>query len=399
MVHAGHGTNYGAAGEGAVDVQTQAFRTHQRSRKHKRSVKRQTLAEQAAEKQQRITDCPKARDIQRERVIALLETLLFICKCDAPIEMWVQLVRHLAERQTLGFPKNGYGAYYTREALAAKDAATTVPELGLIDTMLKELAEYLGRSHPSHNEFKELQEWDDDFYLIVTSVKFNVYLYYLADMLIILNNLNLEFQKREVSCPRLPSPAFPPRPSLPGLPSLAFPPRPSLPGTEPEVDMTSVQSTVRRTLITIRTRYIECGDDFGGGPQQHLGAFLARVSKSRKVTVDGVDKEGQPRKHSFELHEEKLTGYSKTPDDLESCLDVCRRHAKSTLTHLQKRLGDLESLNGVRLFMPDTYPEDKEGRAEECLEHFETLVDLFHARERAEILPESAIFCPCSVCV
>ncbi|CAI7899263.1 unnamed protein product [Closterium sp. NIES-54] len=45
-----------------------------------------------------------------------------------------------------------------REALAAKDAATAIPKLGLIDTMLKELAEYLGRSHPSHNEFKELQE-------------------------------------------------------------------------------------------------------------------------------------------------------------------------------------------------------------------------------------------------
>ncbi|CAI5495077.1 unnamed protein product [Closterium sp. Naga37s-1] len=296
--------------------------------------------------------------------------------------MWVQLVRHLAERQTPGFPKNGYGAYYTRrdgamlhsllvdghqqpaetveatspssntppllsplpsllscphhvlmwrrEALAAKDTATVVPELGLIDTMVKELAEYLGRSHPSHDEFKELQEvfyrtnlelqeihavrwlsygdaimrlvhvlpvvivllweWDDDFYHIVTSVKFNVYLYYLADMLIILNNLNLQFQKREV-------------------------------------DMTSVQSTVHRTLITIRTRYIEFGDDFGGGPQQHLRAFLARLSKSRKITVDGGDGEGRPRQHSFELHEEALTGYIKSPDDLQPCLDVCRRHA------------------------------------------------------------------------
>ncbi|CAI5494789.1 unnamed protein product [Closterium sp. Naga37s-1] len=301
--------------------------------------------------------------------------------------MWVQFVRHLAERQTPGFPKNGYGAYYTREALAAKDAATAVPELGLIDYVLKELAEYLGRSHPSHNKFHELQEvfcktslelqgihsvcwlsrgdaimrlvrvlpavivllweWDDDWYHIVTSVKFNVYLYYLADMLNILNTLNLEFQRRDV-------------------------------------DMASVQSTVRRTLITIRTRYIECGDDFGGGPQLHLGAFLARLSKSPKITVAGVDKEGEKRQHSFELHEEALTGYSKTADDLQSCLDVCRRHANSTLTHLQKRLGDLESLNGVRLFMPDTYPEDKEGRAEECRE---TLVDLFHARERADILP------------
>ncbi|CAI5950202.1 unnamed protein product [Closterium sp. NIES-65] len=154
-----------------------------------------------------------------------------------------------------------------------------------------------------------------------------------------------------------------------------------------QVDMTSVQSTVCRTLITIRTRYIECGDDFGGGPQLHLGGFLARLIKSPKVAVAGVDKEGEKQEHSFELHEEALTGYSKTADDLQSCLDISRRHANSTLTHLQRRLGDLESLNGVRLFMLDTYPEDKEGRAEECREHFETLVDLFHARERADILP------------
>ncbi|CAI5511730.1 unnamed protein product [Closterium sp. Naga37s-1] len=409
----GHGTNYGAAGEGAVDVQTQAFRTHQRSRKHKRSVKRQALAEQAAEKQQRIIDCPKAGDIQRfgtlqsdrhqasPRMATVLITPDVTVLCSI-VSSWTdsngpqkQSRQSLPPQTHLPFspcypPFSPGHIMLCREALAAKDAATAVPELGLIDYMLKELAEYLGRSHPSHNEFKELQEvfcqtnlelqgihavrwlsrgdaitrlvrvlpavivlmweWDDDFYPIVTSVKFNVYLYYLADMLLILNNLNLEFQKREV-------------------------------------DMTSVQSTVRRTLITIRTRYIECGNDFGGGPQQHLGAFLARLRKSPKVTVDGVDKEGRPRKHSFELHEEPLTGYSKTPDDLQSCLDVCRRHAKSTLSHLQRRLGDLESLNGFRLFMLDTYPEDTEGRAEECLEHFETLVDLFHARERADILP------------
>ncbi|CAI7924566.1 unnamed protein product, partial [Closterium sp. NIES-53] len=190
-----------------------------------------------------------------------------------------------------------------------------------------------------------LWEWDDDFYHIVTSVKFNLYLYYLADMLIVLNNLSMEFQKREVHILCKPETLSIVVRSLLKLYLVMW-----------QVDMTSVQSTVRRTLITICTRYIACGDDFDGGPQQHLGAFLARLS-------------------------------NKTPDDLQSCLDICRRHAKLMLSHLQTRLGDLESLNDVRIFMPDTYPEDKEGRAEECLEHFETLVDLFHAHERADILP------------
>ncbi|CAI5508009.1 unnamed protein product [Closterium sp. Naga37s-1] len=168
-------------------------------------------------------------------------------------------------------------------------------------------------------------------------------------MLGLLNNLNMEFQMREV-------------------------------------DMTSVQSLLRRTVINIRGRYIECGDDFGGGQYQLLSVFLAKLKKSHNVIVEGMDGEGRPQQHSYELHEEAVYG-SKTPSDLQSCLEVCRAHAKATIKHLQKRLKDLDNLNGVRLIMPDTYPPGREARDEECRDNFEILVDLFHARNRAEILP------------
>ncbi|GJP86250.1 hypothetical protein CLOP_g16295 [Closterium sp. NIES-67] len=99
MEHGGHGTNYGKGGEGATDVQTQAMQNHQRTRKHKRAMRRQATATAIAEGQLRMEDLAKTHTVQSERVTALLETLLFICQSDAPIEMWVQLVRHLSKRR------------------------------------------------------------------------------------------------------------------------------------------------------------------------------------------------------------------------------------------------------------------------------------------------------------
>ncbi|CAI7815987.1 unnamed protein product [Closterium sp. NIES-54] len=79
--------------------------------KHKDAIRNQELALAQATGQHRIPDCPKACDVEHDAVKALLDTLLFITKTDAPIEMWVQLVWHLASRGIPGFPKNGYGTY------------------------------------------------------------------------------------------------------------------------------------------------------------------------------------------------------------------------------------------------------------------------------------------------
>ncbi|CAI7886631.1 unnamed protein product [Closterium sp. NIES-54] len=46
-------------------------------------------------------------------VVALLDSLLFVSKCDAPMGLWVKLERYLAEKGVKGFPKKGYGTYYT----------------------------------------------------------------------------------------------------------------------------------------------------------------------------------------------------------------------------------------------------------------------------------------------
>ncbi|CAI5536427.1 unnamed protein product [Closterium sp. Naga37s-1] len=298
IAHGGVGTNFGAKGEGATDVQTQAMRKHQRTRKHRRAVRRQRTAEAALKANRRIDDNAKATGIEKERLISLFETALFLTKSDAQIEMFVGLVRHLAQRGTPGFPKSGYGSYYTTEALAAKDAAKALPEMGIIDAVIRAVAEDLGRSKPYNHKFKELQEvfthtnlevqgihsvrWlsrgdaiarfvrvlpavivlleetDAAMYLLVTLFKFHFFLFFLAGMHTALNALNLRFQKRHV-------------------------------------DLTAVHSQVRRTIIYIEQRYLNCGQQFGGGTSELLSAFLARhaLPDCREVIVEGVDKEGQ----------------------------------------------------------------------------------------------------------
>ncbi|CAI7843862.1 unnamed protein product, partial [Closterium sp. NIES-54] len=113
IAHGGVGTNFGAKGEGATDVQTQAMRKHQRTRKHRRALRKQRTAEAALKANRRIDDNKKVKDVEKERLLARFETAIFIAKSDAPIEMYVDLVQHLAQRGTPGFPKSSYGAYYT----------------------------------------------------------------------------------------------------------------------------------------------------------------------------------------------------------------------------------------------------------------------------------------------
>ncbi|CAI5490670.1 unnamed protein product [Closterium sp. Naga37s-1] len=368
------------------------MRKHQRTRKHRRALRGQRIAEAALKANCRIDDNPKVKDVEKERLIARFETALFIAKSDAPIKMYVDLVRHLAQRGTPGFPKSSYGAYYTTEALAAKEAAKALPELGIIDAVIRSVAEDLGRSSNSNLKFKELQEvfthtnlevqgihsvrWlsrgdaiarfvrvlpavivmleetDATMYLLVTSFKFHYFLFFLADVHTALNALNLLFQKRHV-------------------------------------DLTAVHSQVRRTIIYIEQRYLNCGQQFGGGTSELLSAFLERHASPDycEVTVEGVDKEGQPRVHTFQLHEEAVKGYTTSSGDMQGCYTCCRSFARELVYNLELHLGDLTRLNGVKLFMPRSWPRCVEERDAECKEHLHGLVHLFQAKNRDTILP------------
>ncbi|CAI7820547.1 unnamed protein product, partial [Closterium sp. NIES-54] len=111
--HAGVRGRCGRTGRGATDVQTQAFRKHAGTTKHRLAMEKQEALLNAASKQPRIDQHRAAVDAEKNRVVALLDSMLFVSSCDAPMGTWVKLVQYLARKGVQGFPKKGYGTYYT----------------------------------------------------------------------------------------------------------------------------------------------------------------------------------------------------------------------------------------------------------------------------------------------
>ncbi|CAI5485215.1 unnamed protein product [Closterium sp. Naga37s-1] len=250
-----------------------------------------------------------------------------------------------------------------REALAAKDAAESLPEFAMVDALLRQVAEHLGRSGPWHQRFIGLEEvftrtnlelqgihdvrwlsqgdailravevfpalivmlyeWDSSLYELATSYMFHFLLYFLADVLEQLNVLNRAFQQREL-------------------------------------DIASVHGQIRRSISFLESRYVDCGDDFGGGVSARLSPFI------KKHGPEG----GNP---------------------------------KTLVRNLSTRFKDLDSLVGVRLFMPDKWEPGRAERHRQCLEWLESLVRLFKAQDTDYIIPgvdkwraikELRAFCP-----
>ncbi|CAI5516465.1 unnamed protein product [Closterium sp. Naga37s-1] len=286
-----------------------------------------------------------------------------------------------------------------REALAAKDAAEALPEFEMVDSLIRQVAEHLGRSGPWHQRFATLQEvftatnlelqgihqvrwlsrgdavlravevlpalivmlyeWDSTLYELATSYRFHFLLYFLADVLEQLNVLNRAFQQREI----------------------------------------------RRTMSFLESRYVDCGDDFGGGMSARLSPFIKKHGPEGgrpEVKVQGVDSDGRPTTHTFELHENPSEDYP-TLGSHDACVDLCTTFAETLVQNLSKRFKDLDSLVGVRLFMPDEWEHGRAERHKQCLEWLNSLVTLFRAEETDYIIPgidkrramkELRAFCP-----
>ncbi|CAI7867030.1 unnamed protein product [Closterium sp. NIES-53] len=111
--HAGVRGRCGRTGRGATDVQTQAFRKHAGTTKHRLAMEKQEALLNAASKQPRIDQHRAAVGAEKNCVVALLDSMLFVSSCDAPMGTWVKLVQYLAHKGVRGFPKKGYGTYYT----------------------------------------------------------------------------------------------------------------------------------------------------------------------------------------------------------------------------------------------------------------------------------------------
>ncbi|GJP68053.1 hypothetical protein CLOP_g24807 [Closterium sp. NIES-67] len=123
--HAGDNGKCGRKGKGATDVQSQAFKRHAATNKHKLAMQRQNNLLQAATRQPHIDHHHAAVDVEKERAMALLDALLFNCQSNEPMEAWVRLVKYLAKRGVHGFPKKAYGSYYSAYGFGEFTQATT----------------------------------------------------------------------------------------------------------------------------------------------------------------------------------------------------------------------------------------------------------------------------------
>ncbi|CAI5493769.1 unnamed protein product [Closterium sp. Naga37s-1] len=194
-----------------------------------------------------------------------------------------------------------------------------------------------------------LKEWDANLYALIIIYRFHFLLFFIADVLEQLNILNRAFQPKEL-------------------------------------DYASVHAQIKRTTSHIESRYVDCGDDFGGGVSEMLSHFIARHGPggNREVKVEGIDSDGRPARFKFMLHEDELEEFE-GPGTHDDCVELCTEFAEVIFHQLEHRLGDLDEMSG--LFLPDEYPLDRAERKRRCLHCLQSLVTLFKADLVEEIVP------------
>ncbi|GJP38762.1 hypothetical protein CLOM_g23176 [Closterium sp. NIES-68] len=128
-------------------------------------------------------------------------------------------------------------------------------------------------------------------------------------------------------------------------------------------------------------------------PESSGGRSTARTNEdiyaeAQELTVEGIDSDGRPSRFTFELHEEPQEDYP-GPSDHDGSVVACMALAEGLVRNLDERLGDLRQLSGARLFSVDTWPPnwDRHARRTQCLEWFNSLVVIYRAEDRDEILP------------
>ncbi|CAI5524307.1 unnamed protein product [Closterium sp. Naga37s-1] len=239
-----------------------------------------------------------------------------------------------------------------REALAAKDAAEAVPELGMVDDVVRAFSEHIGRSSVDYTKFQNLQrvycqtnleaqgindvrwlsrgeaiqrfldvlpaaivvlkDYKKDLYEVVTSFKFHLLIRFLVDVLWELNQLNLRFQQRQ-------------------------------------------------------TRYFDRspGHFFGSGEKMQLPDFIKAHQKmdKRQMKAEGVDADGNAVSFEFTLHERPLPGHE-TDGDVTACFELSLKFIRKVDAELEWRMRDLNLLEGAKLFRTASYVADDTQRLE-----------------------------------
>ncbi|CAI5529521.1 unnamed protein product [Closterium sp. Naga37s-1] len=361
---------YGARGDGARDLQIGSICTHSATRAHKQVVDNLEKSEAEKAKQATLTRWQITNSSTRH-IIRLLHIALFVCTADAPIAMFVPLCWFLAKEGLPDLPPSGgYGSYYTEEALTASDAANAVPELRMIDNVVRAFAKHIGRSSVHYQKFQELQrifcqtsleaqgihevrwlsrgeavqrlldvlpaavvvlkDYKKELSEVVTSFKFHWLIRFLADVLWELIALNKRFQQRQV-------------------------------------DVTLVAHIVEQTRMRLKTRYSlrDPAHHFGSGDKMQLQEFIKRhqAMDKREMKAEGVDGDGNPVYFVYELHEHCLPGHE-TDGDVTACVELSIKFVRAVDVKLEWRMRDLNLLEGMKLFRTASYVSDDSKRVE-----------------------------------
>ncbi|CAI5505988.1 unnamed protein product [Closterium sp. Naga37s-1] len=203
---------------------------------------------------------------------------------------------------------------------------------------------------------------------LATSFKFHYMLYLLADVLQLLNGLNLAFQKQTV-------------------------------------DITEVKNHVDKVKTKLSQYYVEPSASYGPNTSR-LNKFLAAHGSKdkRKMELKGVGGDGKPAKAEIELHEDIIDPENPGGGcDLEACVDLARRFAQRLIKALGKRMADLRHFDGVGFFTPDKYPF-RAGEQDTWLQHHLTeLLDMFKNQLPAlsvpRLRPRPCLLPPCAALI
>ncbi|CAI7793337.1 unnamed protein product, partial [Closterium sp. NIES-53] len=208
-----------------------------------------------------------------------------------------------------------------RESLAAKDAAESFEEFNVIDQLIRQTAERLGRSSVNHNSFMHLED--------------------------VIMKTQLEVQ---------------------GIFAVRWLSRGDA------VIITEVKNHVDKVKTKLAQWYVEPSASLGA--KTRLAAFVAKHGDKdkREIIIKGADDDGSPARATIQLHEESIGAGG---NDLDACYDLAKRFAQRLINTLGKRMADLRHFDRVLFFQPHEYPP-RLGEREAWLKfHMSELLDMF----------------------
>ncbi|GJP53769.1 hypothetical protein CLOM_g12912 [Closterium sp. NIES-68] len=402
MAHAPPKWQYGKYGNGGVDIQKQTMVKHSQSKKHEAAEDRQKQLDGLNAAQPSIVDFNDNQGADA-RLRQLMIVVLWICKSDASIAMFVSLVRLLYDLRTPHIPEKSPGSYQSEygfkqitEALVVYLRAQQMKHIQQSPFVGIQLDESTDRRRGKHmivyltflKNAKVVTEFFGHLtvercdatslltllldHLEATAVDLNKISGISTDGASVMTGANrgLVAQLRARVPHLVPCHCIAHREALAAkdaandCPDLEIVDKvvrslADILGRSIVVDITKVAQLVENTCSILRSRYVEYGVNFGEDSKL-LTEFLEEhgPKNKRMVTVEGIDGAGNPTAHTFKLHEKALSG-QKSEGDMESCISLVTLFVQAIIRNLESRMESLNSLRGSKLFFPDAYPDSE----------------------------------------